>query len=152
MQILNKRLLTVRKNIVEHSQGGTERVCLQPSSAHSGACSETSPWIWPASAAPERQRKNSGRNLREWGSLKTRIQTSTYLWWGNFNVDNDWSEGCFSKLCGVVDGVSVQNHQLQGFGKLKYPLNLTLNLRCTIETHFAYTYFITKAKIFFWWY
>lgn len=34
----------------------------------------------------------------------------------------------------MVDGIRVQNHQLQGFGELKYPLNLTLNLRCADKT------------------
>lgn len=76
-------------------------------------------------------------------------QSRTNLWRGNFHVHNDGSEGSFSELCGVVDGVSVQNHQLQGFGELKYSLNLTLNLRCTDETHLAYTYVITEAKRLF---
>lgn len=66
-------------------------------------------------------------NIFEWGHL-------LYLWWGNFNVDNDGCEGGFGELCRMVDGIRVQNHQLQGFGELKYPLNLTLNLRCADKT------------------
>lgn len=53
-----------------------------------------------------------------------------YLRRGNLHVDDDGREGGFGELRGMVDGVRVQNHQLQGFGELKYPLNLTLNLRC----------------------
>lgn len=34
----------------------------------------------------------------------------------------------------MIDGVGVQDHQLQGFGELKYPLDLALNLRCTDDT------------------
>lgn len=54
----------------------------------------------------------------------------SYLRRGNFDVDDDGREGGFGELCWVVDGVRVQNHQLQSFGEFKYPLDLTLNLRC----------------------
>ena len=66
----------------------------------------------------------------EWANL-------LYLGWGHFNVDDDGCEGGFGELCRMVDGVCVQNHQLQGFGELKYPLNLTLNLRCRETSHFV---------------
>lgn len=58
-----------------------------------------------------------------------------YLWRGDFDVDDDGCEGGFGELRGVVDGVRVQNHQLQGFGEFEYPLDLTLDLRCTETTY-----------------
>lgn len=36
----------------------------------------------------------------------------------------------------MVDGVCVQNHQLKGLGEFKYPLDLTLDLRCINMSHF----------------
>lgn len=33
----------------------------------------------------------------------------------------------------MVDGVGVQDHQLQGLGQLEYPLDLALDLGCTDE-------------------
>lgn len=54
-----------------------------------------------------------------------------YLWRGNFNVDDDGRQGGFGQLRGVVDGVGVQDHQLQGFGQLEDPLDLALDLGCT---------------------
>lgn len=119
-----------------HLLGSTERVYLQPSSVHSGVCSETSLWIWPASGAPVGRItdtfKRSRTRKREKG-VKIWQKTTynmLYLGRGDFNVDNDGSEGGFGELCGMVDGVCVQDHELQGFGELKYPLNLTLDLRC----------------------
>lgn len=61
-----------------------------------------------------------------WGEL--------YLRRGNLNVDDDGRQRGFGQLRGVVDGVCVQDHQLQGLGQLKDPLDLALNLRCT-HTH-----------------
>lgn len=52
----------------------------------------------------------------------------THLWGGDLDVDDDGSEGGLSQLRRVVDGVSVQNHQLQRAGQFKNPLNLTLDL------------------------
>lgn len=43
-------------------------------------------------------------------------------------MDDDGGQGGFEELGWVVDGVSIQHHQLQGAGQLKDPLNLTLNL------------------------
>lgn len=57
-----------------------------------------------------------------------------YLRRGNLDVDDDGRQGGFGQLCRVIDGVGVQDHQLQGFGQLKYPLDLALNLGCTDDT------------------
>ena len=54
----------------------------------------------------------------------------TYLWRGDFNVDNDGGQGGFGQLGGVVDGVCIQHHQLQRLGQLKDPLDLTLDFSC----------------------
>lgn len=43
-------------------------------------------------------------------------------------MNNDGGQGGLEELGWVVDGVSVQHHQLQGAGQLKDPLNLTLHL------------------------
>lgn len=51
-----------------------------------------------------------------------------YLGRGHFDVDNDGGQRGLEKLGRMVDGVSVQDHQLQGAGQLKDPLNLTLHL------------------------
>lgn len=53
---------------------------------------------------------------------------SKYLWWGDFNMDDDGGQGGLEKLRRVVDGVGIQNHQLQRAGQLKDPFNLTLHL------------------------
>ncbi|TNN73107.1 hypothetical protein EYF80_016593 [Liparis tanakae] len=50
---------------------------------------------------------------------------------GHFHVDDDGRQGGFGELRRMVDGVRVQDHQLQGFGEFEYPLNLTLDLRWT---------------------
>lgn len=74
-----------------------------------------------------RQKKDqTGRS-----GLKLALKSATYLWRGNLNVNNDRSKGGFGELCWVVDGVGIQNHQLQSFGELKYPLNLTLDFSCS---------------------
>lgn len=52
----------------------------------------------------------------------------THLGGGDLDVDDDGSEGGLAQLRRVVDGVSVQNHQLQRAGQFKNPLNLTLDL------------------------
>lgn len=52
-----------------------------------------------------------------------------HLWRGHFHIDNDGSEGGLEKLCGMVDSICIQDHQLQAFCQLKYSLNLTLYLR-----------------------
>ena len=49
---------------------------------------------------------------------------------GDLDVDDDRGQGGLSQLGRVVDGVCVQNHQLQGPGQLKDTLYLTL--------HFSY--------------
>lgn len=46
----------------------------------------------------------------------------------------------------MVDSVRVQNHQLQGFGEFKYPLNLTLNLRCKTR-HIRFSMFELIASV-----
>lgn len=52
-----------------------------------------------------------------------------YFGGGDFDVDDDGSQGCFEQLCWVVDGICIQDDQLKGLGQLKDPLDLTLDLR-----------------------
>lgn len=52
----------------------------------------------------------------------------THLWGGDLDVDDDGSEGGLAQLRRVIDGVSIQNHQLQRAGQFENPLNLTLDL------------------------
>lgn len=51
-----------------------------------------------------------------------------YLRRGDFDIDNDGSQRSFEELCWVVDGICIQDDQLEGLGQLKYPLYLALNL------------------------
>lgn len=51
-----------------------------------------------------------------------------YLGRGHFDVDNDGGQRGLEELGRMVDGVSVQDHQLQGAGQLEDPLDLTLHL------------------------
>lgn len=66
----------------------------------------------------------------------------THLGGGDLDVDDDGSEGGLAQLRRVVDGVSVQNHQLQRAGQFKNPLNLTLDLSWRRQQQI-------RAKIFF---
>lgn len=43
-------------------------------------------------------------------------------------MDDDGGQGGLEKLGRVVDGVGIQNHQLQGASQLEDPFNLTLHL------------------------
>lgn len=51
-----------------------------------------------------------------------------YFGRGHFDVDNDGGQRGFEKLRRVIDGVCIQDDQLQRLGKLKDPLDLTLDL------------------------
>lgn len=42
-------------------------------------------------------------------------------------MDDDGGQGGLEELSWMVDGVSVQHHQLQGASQLKDPFNLTLH-------------------------
>lgn len=53
-----------------------------------------------------------------------------HLWRGDFDVDDDGSQRRLEELRRVVDGVCVQDNQLEGLGQLKDPLDLTLDLGC----------------------
>lgn len=73
----------------------------------------------------------------------------THLRRGDLHVDNDGGEGGLPQLWGVVDGVRVQDHQLERPGQLENPLNLTLDLSWkenTINTFSAGT-FSGRAKL-----
>lgn len=61
-------------------------------------------------------------------SLSFGLNAVFYLGGGDFDVDNDRSQGGFEELCWMVDGVCIQNDQLKRLGQLKDPLDLTLNL------------------------
>lgn len=54
--------------------------------------------------------------------------TLAHLRRGDLHVDDDGGEGGLPQLGGVIDGVRVQDHQLQRPGQLENPLNLTLDL------------------------
>lgn len=54
--------------------------------------------------------------------------TFTHLRRGDLHVDDDGGEGSLAQLRGVVDGVRVQDHQLERPGQFENPLNLTLDL------------------------
>lgn len=54
-----------------------------------------------------------------------------YLRGGHLHVHDDGCQRGFGELGGMVDGVRVQDHQLQGFGQFEYPLDLTLDLSWT---------------------
>lgn len=41
-------------------------------------------------------------------------------------MDDDWRQGGLDELGGVVDGVRVQHHQLQGPRQLEDPLDFAL--------------------------
>lgn len=58
------------------------------------------------------------------------VEGVPYFRWGDFDVDNDGSQRGFEELCWVIDGVCIQDDQLEGLGQLKDPLYLTLDLRC----------------------
>lgn len=63
--------------------------------------------------------------------------TFIHLRRGDLHVDDDGGEGSLPQLWGVVDGVRVQNHQLERPGQLENPLNLTLDfswMKNTINT------------------
>ena len=45
-------------------------------------------------------------------------------------MDDDGGQRSLEELGRVVDGVSIQDHQLQRASQLKDPLNLTLHLSC----------------------
>lgn len=51
-----------------------------------------------------------------------------HLGGGHLDVDDDGCQGGLGQLGRVVDGVSVQHHQLQGLGQLKDAFDLTLHL------------------------
>lgn len=64
------------------------------------------------------------------GTLCDACAGVTRLGGGDLDVDDDGSEGGLAQLRRVVDGVCVQNHQLQRAGQFENPLNLTLDLSC----------------------
>lgn len=49
---------------------------------------------------------------------------------GDFDIDNDGSKRGFEELCWVIDGVCIQDDQLERLGQLKDPFYLTLDLSC----------------------
>lgn len=53
-----------------------------------------------------------------------------YLRRGDFDVNDDGSQRSFKELCWMVDGVCIQDDQLERLSQLKDPLYLTLNLSC----------------------
>lgn len=73
---------------------------------------------------------------------KARGVGGTHLWRGDLDVDDNGGEGGLAQLRRMVDGVGIQNHQLQRSGQLKNPLNLALDLSCRkISTRFFFLLF-----------
>ena len=74
--------------------------------------------------------------------------TFTHLRRGDLHVDDDGGEGSLAQLRGVVDGVRVQDHQLERPGQFENPLNLTLDLSWGKNTinNFTSGTFLGRAK------
>lgn len=53
-----------------------------------------------------------------------------YFGRGHFDVDDDGSQRGFEELRWVIDGVCIQDDQLERLGQLEDPLDLTLDLSC----------------------